>query len=855
MNTSYKISIIIPLYNTTNCICSLLCMLSHDLPKEVELLFVDDGSTDNSIDILKEWMHKHESHLIRLSKNKGAGAARNVGIINSNGEYIFFLDADDEFSGYENLLRLYNLADEKNFDIIGGNLAIRKTNGIVTALDNRFDFDDQKVIHFNEYQNDYGFTRFLYKRSFLLSNGLFFPEIFCYEDPCFLVKCLHETDAIFFDNTVSYIINEHPNRGIFENHIRDLEYGFQHNLDFSLQHGYQNLYRMNILRVFEDFGDLWFLTGRDKGEFIQSIINKHLIQEIILDKKYFKTILPQDTDEYFGVEDECKLIDGGLKIPKGTGIDFCSFINSISFYKWERYSVELSPALVIEMKGDFEVYVYNTDFNGNKILAIKKRLSSRTKRFYVMDCSEIQDSAFLTIDVKSFDNDTIMYSGYLLNTFPELNRNITPALCFTTFHREKYVEDNLHRILELNDDRIFTYIIDNGNSLELPENEHYKVIPNKNTGGSGGFARGMMEIAKDFPEKGFTHFVLMDDDIDLYPSVLERLITFLSHLKDEYKDSFIGGSMLRRDMDYFVVETGAKRDGLSVKGNGFGLDIRDPKDCLINDSFDDAEYNAWWFCCIPVSYLRDDNYPLPIFFQWDDVDYGIRNKARVITMNGICVWHDCFDSKRSAQMIYYSSRNPMIVDACHEGRMTKRKYLKHFRNIIRDQIYMYRYHEAEAILRGVEDFLKGPDWLINLKQDEYNREIMKLNVPLQSCDVDMDRYFLCIGIEDCDLLHKLVRLLTLNGMLLKANRKIIIPLYAWRPVQTYRATEVIYYDELTKRGYTAKKDLKKAFECYKKYRKLRRRVAREYDKVGALYKERYPYMTSKECWEKILFNT
>lgn len=534
--------------------------------------------------------------------------------------------------------------------------------------------------------------------------------------------------------------------------------------------------------------------------------------------------------------------------------------NSIDYFKsfsskYFKYTELKSLSCVIEAWGNATITFYQDYLksgNSSRKLLTEVKISTENKRQFIVNFEDLIDFGTISFDVSPKEKGSFQYDIQWNGIFENNGAEINIALCFTTFHREKYVEDNLRRILELNDDRIFTYIIDNGNSLELPENEHYKVIPNLNTGGSGGFARGMMEIAKDLPKKGFTHFVLMDDDIDLYPSVLERLITFLSHLKDEYKDSFIGGSMLRRDMDYFVVETGAKRDGLSVKGNGFGLDMRVPKDCLINDSFEDADYNAWWFCCIPISYLRDDNYPLPIFFQWDDVDYGIRNKARVITMNGICVWHDCFDSKRSAQMIYYSSRNSMIVDACHEGRMSKRKYLKHFRNIIRDQIYMYRYHEAEAILRGVEDFLKGPDWLINLKQDEYNREIMKLNVPLQSCEVDMDRYYLCIGIEDCDLLHKLVRLLTLNGMLLKANRKIIIPLYAWRPVQTYRATEVIYYDELTKRGYTAKKDLKEAFECYKKYRKLRRRVAREYDKVGAMYKEKYPYMTSKECWEKIL---
>lgn len=583
-----------------------------------------------------------------------------------------------------------------------------------------------------------------------------------------------------------------------------------------------------------------------------NVMNKKLINE---DNSIIKSIINMQ-------KACCSEVLLNHSVRKGEVIWSDLLFDSLPSKKLKKYTDISGVSLLISFKGNIVVSLYlNRLFSAELVC---EKLLSYTLENYVQDktfelkLNDIPSDGRISFAVEGLADESVISKAEFVYKGHETN-DVKLALVFCTYNRKNDVLKNLSmledRLIDLNSE---LYVIDNAcnlDPLEVEKNKLIHLIQNKNTGGSGGFARGMMEISKDLPDKGFTHFVLMDDDIDLYPSVLERLITFLSHLKDEYKDSFIGGSMLRRDMDYFVVETGAKRDGLSVKGNGFGLDMRDPKDCLINDSFEDADYNAWWFCCIPVSYLRDDNYPLPIFFQWDDVDYGIRNKARVITMNGICVWHDCFDSKRSAQMIYYSSRNPMIVDACHEGRMSKRKYLKHFRNIIRDQIYMYRYHEAEAILRGVEDFLKGPDWLINLKQEEYNREIMKLNVPLQSCDVDMDRYYLCIGIEDCDLLHKLVRLLTLNGMLLKANRKIIIPLYAWRPVQTYRATEVIYYDELTKRGYTAKKDLKKAFECYKKYRKLRRRVAREYDKVGALYKERYPYMTSKECWEKILFNT
>ena len=173
-------------------------------------------------------------------------------------------------------------------------------------------------------------------------------------------------------------------------------------------------------------------------------------------------------------------------------------------------------------------------------------------------------------------------------------------------------------------------------------------------------------------------------------------------------------------------------------------------------------------------------------------------------------------------------------------------------SIVRDQIYMYRYHEVMAYLKGVEDFLKGPDWLCSIDQEAYNKEILSLNKCLEHLDVDYDWYRLCCTIEDCDFLHKWVRVITFNGMLLPANRRIIIPLYANRPVQTYRATEVLYYDELNGKGYRVKKDFHEMWKCFREYRKVRKLVKRKYNRIGEEYRKAYPYMTSRESWEKIL---
>ena len=69
------------------------------------------------------------------------------------------------------------------------------------------------------------------------------------------------------------------------------------------------------------------------------------------------------------------------------------------------------------------------------------------------------------------------------------------------------------------------------------------LVPNRNCGGAGGFTRGMIEALKD---PGFTHVILMDDDIVLNPEVLTKTMLFLSSVKKEWQDAPLGGSLIER---------------------------------------------------------------------------------------------------------------------------------------------------------------------------------------------------------------------------------------------------------------------------------------------------------------------
>ena len=90
-----KISVILPVYNVEKYMdCSLksICGQSH---QNLEILLIDDGSTDGSLKKCEEWAAKDERIIVYHQENAGASAARNKGIELSTGKYIMFVDADD----------------------------------------------------------------------------------------------------------------------------------------------------------------------------------------------------------------------------------------------------------------------------------------------------------------------------------------------------------------------------------------------------------------------------------------------------------------------------------------------------------------------------------------------------------------------------------------------------------------------------------------------------------------------------------------------------------------------------------------------------------------------------------------
>ena len=112
-----KISVIIPIYNGSDYIEECLNSIVNQTLKDTEIICVNDGSTDNSLQILKEQALKDDRIKIVDKKNEGQGYARKVGIDNATGKYIMFCDQDDKFASNNSFKIAFDRIEKYNTDI------------------------------------------------------------------------------------------------------------------------------------------------------------------------------------------------------------------------------------------------------------------------------------------------------------------------------------------------------------------------------------------------------------------------------------------------------------------------------------------------------------------------------------------------------------------------------------------------------------------------------------------------------------------------------------------------------------------------------------------------------------------
>ena len=189
-----SISVIMPVYNASEFLNMSINSLIKQSFNDLELICVDDGSTDNSLEILNKFSSKYNFIKVIRQKNMGSGKARNNGIDNASGDYIAFLDADDIFVDKNALEIMYKTAVNNNADMVCGNLKrLTKDKKIIEDIHKNEAysfFDDYGFISPKEYGVPWAFYKNIFKRNFLNQYNIRFPDLKRGQDPVFLANVL-----------------------------------------------------------------------------------------------------------------------------------------------------------------------------------------------------------------------------------------------------------------------------------------------------------------------------------------------------------------------------------------------------------------------------------------------------------------------------------------------------------------------------------------------------------------------------------------------------------------------------------------------------------------------------------------
>lgn len=203
-----NISIIIPIFNNAKYLPFCLNSIIHQSLKNIEILCINDGSTDESLNIVKEFQKIDNRIIIINQNNKGSAMARNKGIKKSKGEYIAFIDSDDMYPNNYTLELLYNKSIQNSALICGGCLnRIRLINGSYNISEggDNFQFYKEETIPYFNFQFDFGFLRFIFQTKFLKENQIYFPNYLRYQDPPFLIKAMGKAKKFYQLNYTTYL--------------------------------------------------------------------------------------------------------------------------------------------------------------------------------------------------------------------------------------------------------------------------------------------------------------------------------------------------------------------------------------------------------------------------------------------------------------------------------------------------------------------------------------------------------------------------------------------------------------------------------------------------------------------------
>lgn len=245
------ISIIVPSYNVEKYISLCLDSLVNQTKKEIEIIAIDDGSTDNTLNILNKYKKNYPNKIRVISQaNHGLSITRNTGIKLSTGKYIAFVDGDDEID-LELFEKLWNKTKEFPYDVIAFNVELIYPNKTVIAnpgiKDNIEDFTLEEKKHFITNMYCMACNK-LYKKSLFEDENLLFAPNIWFEDVLFIHNLIPNLTSLGYLNFSGYKYYQRENSitYTYSDKLKDINFVLEKILEYYKKNNIYEIYASEL---------------------------------------------------------------------------------------------------------------------------------------------------------------------------------------------------------------------------------------------------------------------------------------------------------------------------------------------------------------------------------------------------------------------------------------------------------------------------------------------------------------------------------------------------------------------------------------------------------------------------------
>jgi len=549
-----------------------------------------------------------------------------------------------------------------------------------------------------------------------------------------------------------------------------------------------------------------------------------------------------------------RLADGTLVLAPGGTASFDTSFGAFAAGRWRRLTSVGALSLVVEGTGGADVEVVETVRRRERIVA-----TGRLGEAIAVGDVQTAVGGVLWVRVRATEAATVTGGRWTTSGTPA--RDVRLSLSITTFNRQQYVTATVRNVLALLDEEpslrgaLRVLVVDNARnvSFDAPGDAPLQVLENGNLGGAGGFARGIMELRR---QGWATHILLMDDDITLEPEAIVRTVALFAHARDEHL--CVHGAMLSEERPWMQFEAGSdyRFDSIyPLRAVGPADDRRHRPIALADDPEHRFAYTAWWYTAFPVGITRDN--PLPVFVRGDDVGFGLMHTGRhTVTLNGIVVWHADFGLKNNPSSLYYEARNLALVEALVFDRHRWWHLAWRFASFGFRNLFSMRYASTEYMLRGLRDFLEGPEAWMAIDHPALHDDLRKVAeekaapLPPELASLPKRREWP----KPVRLVGFVVAVLLVGGYVLPPwlrRKDVPVARIDARAVglSTFR-NQILYRHDRASEGYLVRRDGRRFARLAIEIAREVVRVARTYGALKRRYREAYARMVSDEAWDE-----